>query len=355
MPLLIGALAHPAMISRLAPQARPGGTVTGQLRGGARAGIDPDGFPRLVPGAGQVAVWQTDWTPALRRYAEIFDLHPVTVQGQELLGLGQGRDSAPWHPELAVAIAEWVLELPADRPAEAIRGRLAGIATWVASRLRAGQDTDALPPLGPEGEARWELADRDEPYAGYFSVEALRLRHLRNDGDWTPDLLRAVFVSGDATVVLPWDPVRDRVMLIDQFRAGPAARGDAQPWLWETIAGRVDCDEPPEVTALREAQEEAGLHIRQLIPGPHNYPSPGAMAEFLYLYVGIADLPDGIAGIGGLPSEDEDIRSHVLPRAELTRMAMSGQIRNGPLLNLAMWLELAHAGIRRELAPPDPV
>ena len=30
-------------------------------------------------------------------------------------------------------------------------------------------------------------------------------------------------------VVLPWDPVRDRVLLVDQFRAGPAARGDGQP------------------------------------------------------------------------------------------------------------------------------
>src|SRR5690606_30651548 len=148
----------------------------------------------------------------------------------------------------------------------------------------------------------------------------LVLRHRLNHGGWSAPLLRAVFMSGDAAVVLPWDPVRDRVMLIDQVRAGPVARGDGAAWLYEAVAGRVDAGETPEAAALREAVEEAGLTIDRLIAGPHHYPSPGAVAEFLYLYVGIADLPDGIEGVGGLASEAEDIRSHLMPRSELTRM-----------------------------------
>lgn len=355
MPLLIGALAHPVLRLRLAPDAQAAGTVSGRLQGGARAGILPAAFPTLVPSAGTVPVWQSDWTPALLRHTAIFDLQPVTVQGRQVLGLGGDTDDRPWLPDLAGAMADWLLDLPGDRPADVIRHRLPGIASWVASHLRAGRDTATLPEIGPEGDARWQLVAQSEPYADYFSMEALTLRHLRHHGDWTPHLVRAVFVSGDATVVLPWDPVRDRVLLIDQFRAGPAARGDLQPWLYETVAGRVDPGEPPEASARREAIEEAGLHLRQLFPGPHNYPSPGAMAEFLYLYVGIADLPDEAAGIGGLDSEDEDIRSHILPRAELTRMAMAGQIRNGPLLNLALWLELAHKRIAGELARLGPV
>ena len=90
---------------------------------------------------------------------------------------------------------------------------------------------------------------------------------------------------------------------------------------------------------------------KRMIAGPHNYPSPGILSEYLYLYVGIADLPDDVAGFGGLDSEDEDIRSFILPRAELTRMAMAGEIRNGPLLVLALWLELGYARIQGELAP----
>ncbi|MFT4013433.1 MAG: NUDIX domain-containing protein [Paracoccus sp. (in: a-proteobacteria)] len=350
MPFLIGPLAHAGLRGLLVPEARPAPPLSGRLLGGAGAGVLRDGFPMLAPGSEALPLWQADWTDELRRYAEIFDLHPVMIDGCEILGLALAATASaqPWQPDLAIAMARHLLTLP-QHPAQ-IRQRLPQIATWISARLRAARDTAGLPGLGPEGAARWRPIARTEPYAGYFSVEEITLRHRRYRGGWTPDVLRAVFVSGDATVVLPWDPQRDRVLLIDQFRAAPAARDDRQPWIYETVAGRVDADETPEQAARREAREEAGLTISRLIPGPHHYPSPGAVAEFLYLYVGIADLPDGTAGLGGLDSEDEDIRSHVIAREELTRMALSGQIRNGPLLSLALWLELSQEKIRMELA-----
>ncbi|MFG6083005.1 NUDIX domain-containing protein [Paracoccus litorisediminis] len=348
MPVLIGALAHPALRMRLAPEAIKAPPLDGRLLGGAMAGIAPDRFPAFEPGAGHVPAWETPWTDQLRRYADILGLEPREIGGREVLGIGDDRGDGHWQPELAAAIADWLLDRLADRPAPSLRPRLPMIASWIASRLRAEAETGHLPQIGPSGAERVREATWDEPYADYFSVESHVLHQRRHRGDWSPDMRRAVFVSGDATVVLPWDPVRDRVMLIDQFRPGPVARGDAQPWLYETIAGRVDAGETPEQAALREGVEEAGLGISRLIPGPHNYPSPGAMAEFLYLYIGIADLPDETAGFGGLEIEDEDIRSHVIPRADLTRMAMTGELRNGPLLTLALWLELNHARLRAE-------
>ncbi|SMO60370.1 NUDIX domain-containing protein [Paracoccus laeviglucosivorans] len=355
MPLLIGPLAEPALRLRLSPDAVATAPLSGQLLGGALAGIAPDAFPVFLSGPGALPAWQTGWTHALQRYAEIFGLNPVMIEGHEVLGIGIGTDDSAWQPQLAGAIADWLLALPPDRSVAQIRHRLPMIAGWVASRQRAAAESDTLPLIGPVGEDRWQMVSRTEPYANYFSIESLTLRQRRHRGDWSPDMLRAVFVSGDATVVLPWDPVRDRVMLIDQFRAGPAARGDLQPWLYETVAGRVDAGEAPENAARREAIEETGLHISRLVPGPHSYPSPGAMSEYLYLYVGIADLPDEAAGFGGLDTEDEDIRSHLIPRAELTRMAMSGELRNGPLLMLAMWLELAAKRISSELASSGAV
>lgn len=351
MPLLIGPLAHPLLRARLAPQAVAAGALAGRLQGGGMAGIDPQAWPRLEASSAPLPLWRSDWTPALRRYAAILNLQPHPHGDEQILGLGEGEGEGdgPWQPELVAAIADHLLSRPAEVAAGDLRRRLPMIATWIASRLRAQAENPQLPHVGPKASPRTRITAVDEPYAAYFSVEEIRLTQRRNDGAWTDPLLRAVFVSGDATVVLPWDPLRDRVMLIDQMRAGPLARGDAQPWLYETVAGRIDAGETPAQAALREAVEETGLHIRQLIAAPHNYPSPGAVAEYLYLYLGIADLPDGSAGLGGLASEDEDIRAHLIPRAELTRMALSGEIRNGPLLNLALWLELSHARIRDTL------
>lgn len=357
MIFLVGALAHPMLRMRLAPGAVEVEGLPGHaLQGGQGAGIAPDGWPALVPAQGRVPLWRTDWTPALTRYAHIFGLEPVAVAGRDILGVAaRAREGAGrWDPELAAALADHLLALPPDRPAGAVRARLPLIAAWVASTLRAARDSRDLPALGPAGDDRLQVLAVEEPYAEFFSVQEITLRHRRHRGGWTPEVLRAVFVSGDAAVVLPWDPLRDRVLLIDQFRAGPAARGDRQPWFWEALAGRVDPTETPEQAVLREAIEETGLAIDRLIPGPHNYPSPGLLAEFLYLYVGIADLPDDVAGFGGLDTENEDIRSQLLPRAELTRMALAGQVRNGPLLSLALWLELNQQKIRMELGQDKP-
>ena len=152
--------------------------------------------------------------------------------------------------------------------------------------------------------------------------------------------------GGDAAVVLPYDPFRDRVLLIEQFRMGPYGRGDPQPWLLEAIAGRIDGAETPEDAARREAREEAGLELRDLLPASNYYPSPGAKAEFLYTYIGLANLPDGIAGIGGAQGENEDIRAHVVSFDVLMDLVASGEITAGPLVLLAHWLAARRPALR---------
>lgn len=214
-------------------------------------------------------------------------------------------------------------------------------------------DTAAGDPLLPSADpAAVTTLSRETLHKGYFTVEAWTVTHRRHDGGRTPPARRELFVMGEAVVVLPWDPVRDRVLLIDQFRVAPWARGDAQPWMLETIAGRLDAGDTPEGTAVREAAEEAGLTIDPagLIAGPHHYPSPGAAGEYLWMFVAPTDLPDGIDGLGGLASEVEDIRSHLVPRAELTARARAGRLPNGPLAMLALWLEVEAEGLRARVA-----
>ncbi|MDE3029043.1 MAG: gamma-glutamylcyclotransferase [Paracoccaceae bacterium] len=148
-------------------------------------------------------------------------------------------------------------------PQEAARARYPAMLVTAAARLRAGM---AAPTEVRRRASAMDTAviAQGEAYAEYFSVEEYDLHFRRFDGEMSPPVRRAVWVSGDAATVLPYDPVRDRVALIEQFRAGPFARGDRQPWMLEPIAGRIDLGETPEAAARREAVEEAGLQLGAL-------------------------------------------------------------------------------------------
>ena len=343
--LLAGILADARMLDVFGLSGMPE-DLPGALAGGARAGIDRDGWPRLAAGQGTVPAMRVLPNAALTRYAAVMGL----AVRDGILGLGDGPTEGDPQPDLAAAIARHVLALPADRAPDDIARRLPMIGVLAASDLRGAQGPwsgGSLVERREPGDV--QILSQDEPYSGFFAVQVCHLRHRTHAGGVTPPLRREALVSGDAVVVLPWDPVRDRVLLIEQFRVAPLLRRDPQPWLLETVAGRVDAGETVEDAARREAIEEANLTVTRLIPAIHHYPSPGILGEYLYLYVGIADLPDGIEGVHGLESEAEDIRGHVIPRADLTRMAMAGQLANGPLAMIALWLELRHDAIRAEL------
>ncbi len=175
-------------------------------------------------------------------------------------------------------------------------------------------------------------------YAQYFALDEYDLSHERFDGSMTQTVKRAVFLSPDAALVLPYDPVRDRVLVVEQMRMGPLARGDKTLWQLEPIAGRLDPGETPETAARREAMEEAGLSLGALHPVAETYCSPGNSSEFYYIYVGLADLPEDIAGVGGLEAEHEDIRAHLMPFDDLLKLCDDQGAANAPLVLSAYWL-----------------
>lgn len=213
------------------------------------------------------------------------------------------------------------------------------------TRTRAGLASPSLLRRAP-GKDDVLVETRDEPYAAFFAVEEQRLRYRRFDGQHSATVLRAGFVSGDAITVLPYDPTRDRVLLVEQFRFAPHLRGDANPWQLEAIAGRIDAGETPEAAARREAREEANLTLTELLPIAGYYPSPGALSEYLYSYLALVDLPDSAAGQFGLATEDEDIRAHLVSFADLMALCTSGEIANAPLLLSALWLSGQRAQLR---------
>lgn len=249
----------------------------------------------------------------------------------------------------AEATARDTMALYGRKPAADVARRRGLMLVRGASRARA--EAEPAPATLRRGAAAGDVAveDRREPYAAFFAIEEYDLRYRRFDGTLSAPVSRAAFVSGDAVVVLPYDPHRDRVLVVEQFRVGAFARGDRNPWSIEGIAGRVDPGETPEKTARREAVEEAGLELGELVPVHHHYPSPGGKTEFIYTYVALGDLPDAEARIGGLPGEGEDIRSHIIPFGRLMDLLEAGEINNGPLTILALWLARERPRLRAAL------
>ena len=267
---------------------------------------------------------------------------------------GMAPSPAPWSladwanrwGAAAVAAAEDIMALRGEGPPEMIARRYGQMLVHGSSRARAAAEPVSARVRRTAAPDDVVLAARRQPYAHFFAVEEYDLRFRCFDGEMSDEVNRAVFLSGDAATVLPYDPVRDRVLVVEQFRPGPYARGARNPWLLEPVAGRVDPDETPEEAARREAVEEAGVTVGALHLVGRYYPTPGAKSEFLHSFIGIADLPDGAARLGGVLAEAEDIRGHVLPFEAFREIAQGPEGAVGPLLLSALWLELHRPRLR---------
>ncbi len=195
-----------------------------------------------------------------------------------------------------------------------------------------------------------EIIDRATVFEGYFRLDRYRLRHRLFAGGWSKEISREVLERGHAAAVLPYDPERDAVVLIDQFRAGPFARsaGDS-PWLLEIVAGIIDGEETPEFVVRREAAEEAGLTITETIPIANYYTSPGAVSEHIEVYLGRVDSA-GAGGIHGLESESEDIRVVPVSFDEAMAWLAAGRIMASPAIIALQWLALNRDRVRERWA-----
>ena len=183
-----------------------------------------------------------------------------------------------------------------------------------------------------------EIISHEIPYQGYFRIEKYKLRHELFAGGWTEPMEREVFERGQAAAVLPYDPKLNKVILIEQFRIG-AMQDEASPWLLEIVAGIIDKGETPEEVCVREAEEEAGLKIEQLLPITRYWVSPGGCAEHFDLFCGEVDASHA-GGIHGLDHEHEDIKVHVVDVEQAFSMVRSGLIKNPPAIIALQWLEL---------------
>ncbi|GEA60352.1 ADP-ribose diphosphatase [Vibrio comitans] len=193
-----------------------------------------------------------------------------------------------------------------------------------------------------------EILATDTLFKGFFSLVKVKFRHRLFAGGWSEEIERELFERGHAVAMLPYDPVSDQVVMVEQIRVG--ALGEERPWQLEIVAGMLDKEgENPIDVAKREAVEEAGLDVTHIEHISGYYPSAGGCSERLELFVGLITAPTS-AGVFGLESEGEDIRVHILTREEAYEMVKNGTIENAASIITIQWLMLNHQQLRAQWA-----
>ena len=194
--------------------------------------------------------------------------------------------------------------------------------------------------IGPDLNTNIQIEDLKREYLGFFALNQVDLKYPFFDNSTSGLKSRTILMGSEASLILPYDPILDKVLLVEQFRIGPFCRGDKAPWVYEPVAGMIEFGEKPEDAAKREVFEEAGIQVTNLVKINSGYPNPGEATTYFYNYIGIVDLSDYSPGIYGVRDEGEDIRTHVCDFKEVFNWSISNKLRVLPLNTMVLWLAL---------------
>jgi ADP-ribose pyrophosphatase len=186
---------------------------------------------------------------------------------------------------------------------------------------------------------------------GRFALDVIKFRQRRFDGSFSGTRTWELLRRGKAAAVLPYDPVADMVVVIEQFRL-PAFAAGIEPVMVELAAGLVDPSETPEMTILRESKEEMGIAVHALEKIGDFLLTPGGCDELCTIFAGRVRLgeigPDGLLGTGGLASEQEDILVRALPAATVIEKAIAGAYPNSVCTIGLLWFAARRAYLREK-------
>lgn len=373
-----GTLCHAPLLSIVLGDAGAANRVKpAELSGWAASWVQDAPFPmiRSQDGASTKGVVLPAVTDAeyerLRYYEGGFDYALQTVDvttpdgtlSAEIFVPAQGR----WSPGAAWDLAEWEArygDLTLEAAGEVMErygitpvNQIDDLFPWIRARAWARLlGRDAAPchvrrkPAGDDVKVEAERTG----FEGFFRMKPFDVSHRKFDGQRSDTIQREVFMAFDAALVLPYDPQTDQVLLVEQMRFGPIWRKDPAPWVLEPIAGLVDAGEYPADCARREAREEAGLALGDLMPMAKVYPSPGYSTEFFHCFLGLCDLSDHVGGVAGLDAENEDIRSHILSFDDAMALVDSGEINAAPLAMMLLWLARRRDEVRSKTGGARP-
>ena len=187
---------------------------------------------------------------------------------------------------------------------------------------------------------KYKIFNKKNLYSGFFSMNKYEFIHQKHNGEWTSKVEREIFEGVHVSSLLPYDPIKKEIVLIQQFRAGVLSRFD-KDYLYEIVAGIIDEGEQPEETAKRECLEETGCEVKKILPIQSYFPSPGSSESYYHIYLGEINTFKG-ERIRGLKNENEDILVKSFKIEDVRQMLKEKKINNGLTLIALQWFFLEY-------------
>tara|TARA_Y100000590_G_C15254620_1_gene838811 strand:- start:82 stop:657 length:576 start_codon:yes stop_codon:yes gene_type:complete len=185
---------------------------------------------------------------------------------------------------------------------------------------------------------KFKIIKKKKLYKGFFEMNEISFTHQKHDKTWTNKVKREVFGGAHVASVIPYDPIKKEIILLQQFRAGIIYKHKSS-YLYEIVAGIIDKNEKPRETAARECFEETGCKVKKLIPVQSYFPAPGSSESLYHLFLAEIESFKG-KRITGLKSENEDILVSCFKVDEVKRMLEDKIILNGLTLIALQWFFL---------------
>lgn len=186
--------------------------------------------------------------------------------------------------------------------------------------------------------SKFKILSKKNLYNGFFEMNEVILKYKKYNGKWSQDIRRELFGGAQVAAVLPYDPIKKEIVMIQQFRPGTVSK-NFDNYLFEIVAGIIDKEEKPEQTAKRECLEETGCKIKKLEPIQGYFPAPGSSESFYHLFLGEVEAFEG-ERIMGLKIENEDIRVRSFKIDQIKEKMQKGEILNGLTLIALQWFFL---------------
>lgn len=122
-----------------------------------------------------------------------------------------------------------------------------------------------------------------------------------------------------------------KIVMVEQYRK-PLEKS-----IIEIPAGKLEKGESPEITAVRELEEETGYTTKKLTKVTSFYTSPGFADEIMYIYVS-----DELEKLDFPPALDEDefVEIHELTLAEAKQYIQEQRIHDAKTIYAILYLEL---------------